>query len=94
MKEILMSSTNPNGLKLEELLAKLQEAVRVKSAKISSDSRPQALHVLRNNQQIIGLLMQAEALQRDSYDVLSAMGPNQGPTGIPRIGNEVVSKLD
>lgn len=85
-QEILMSSTNPEGMKLEELLLQLQSEVRVKCGKIEGDARPQARHVLRNNQQIIGLLMQAEALQRDSYDVLNAISPNQGPTGTPRIG--------
>lgn len=85
--EILMSSTNPNGHKLEELLQQLQIEVATKSQKIESDTRPSARQVLRNNSQIIGLLMQAEALQRSSYDVLSTIGPNQGPLGTPRIGN-------
>jgi len=91
MKEILMSATNPEGVKLEELLAQLQQEVTAKSAKIVSDTRPQARHVLRNNQQIIGLLMQAEALQRNSYDVLDAISANQGPTGTPRIGSGIGS---
>ena len=83
---LLMSAENPNGRKLEELLAQLQEEVQQKSVKIAQDARPHARHVLRNNQQIIGLLMQAEALQRNSYDVLAQLGPNQGPTGTPRTG--------
>lgn len=83
---VLMSPENPGGWKLEELLAQLHREVSTKCAKIETDSRPPAKHVLRNNQQIMGLLKQAEALQRDSYDVLDAMGPNQGPLGKPRIG--------
>lgn len=86
MKPILMSADNPDGHKLENLLNQLQQEVEAKSAKIVNDRRPQALRVLRNNQQIIGLLMQAEALQCDSYDVLATMGPNEGPLGTPRIG--------
>lgn len=83
---VLMSPANPTGWKLEDLLAALQGEVRCKCAKIDQDARPPARQVLRNNQQIIGLLAQAEALQRSSHDVLDAMGPNEGPLGKPRIG--------
>jgi len=86
MANVLMGPGNPSGWKLEDLLATLQREVREKSAKIADDARPVARAVLRNNQQIIGLLAQAEALQRSSYDMLDALAPNQGPLGTPRIG--------
>jgi len=44
--------------------------------------------VLRNNEQIIGLLTQAEALQRYSYDLLATLGKNEGPLGNYRIGEQ------
>lgn len=83
---ILMGPQNPSGWTLESLLSSLTGEVEQKSRKIQDDARPVARHVLRNNQQIVGLLMQAEALQRDSYDRLNAMAPNDGPLGKPRIG--------
>lgn len=86
MVRILMGTDNPTGYKLEDLLAQLQDEINDKSKKIASDTREPAKKVLRNNQQIVGLLMQAEALQRSSYDILDAISPNQGPNGTPRIG--------
>lgn len=84
---VLMGPDHPEGWKLEELLDQLQGEIESKSHKINLDDRPQARQVLRNNQQIIGLLAQAEALQRSSYDILDAMAPNEGPLGNPRISN-------
>lgn len=78
---VLMSQTSPDGWKLEDLLATLIVEVVQKCLKIKDDTRPVARQVFRNNQQIIGLLCQAEALQRDSYDKLNAISPNQGPLG-------------
>lgn len=83
---VLMSPENPEGWKLEELLERLRREIVTKCEKIHNDKRPVARAVLRNNEQIIGLLFQAEALQRDSYDKLDAMAPNEGPLGKPRIG--------
>lgn len=83
---ILMGPLNPQGWKLEDLLEQLQGEVNAKSFKICADDRPVARAVLRRNQQIVGLLAQAEAIQRHSYDLLDAMAPNEGPLGKPRIG--------
>lgn len=85
-RNVLMGPYNPTGWKLEELAAQLQHEVAAKCVIIRVDSRPIARAVLRHNQQIIGLLMQIEALQRHSYDLLDAAGPNEGPLGKPRIG--------
>lgn len=86
LPNVLMGPDNPTGWKLEELLAQIGQEVDRKSAKIQNDDRPVARQVLRNNEQIIGLLMQAEAIQRSSYDLLNATAPDQGPLGKPRIG--------
>lgn len=83
---VLMSPVNPDGWKLEDLLHQIYGEVKAKCRKIENDPRPVARQVLRNNQQIMGLLQQAAALQEDSYDKLDAIGPNQGPLGTPRIG--------
>ena len=71
---------------MEELLALLQGEVAGKSRKIERDPRIQSKTVQNNNAQIIGLLKQAEAIQRQSYAILDEMGPNEGPLGQPRIG--------
>lgn len=85
-EEVLMSPTNPEGWKLEDLLLVLQGEVAGKSAKIMHDERLIARTVLHHNAQIIGLLIQAEAIQRQSYALLDNMAPNEGPLGKPRIG--------
>jgi len=36
----------------------------------------------------MGLLLQAESLQRMSYDALDTMGKNEGPLGKFRIGQQ------
>ena len=83
---ILMSAENPTGWKLDELLERLQNEIRLKSAKIEADPRMQAKCVRINNDQIINLLGLAASTQRHSMLILESIGPNQGPTGTPRIG--------
>jgi len=83
-----MGRDNPEGFKLEELLHNLIEEVELKCSYICDDPRIEAKTVLRNNQQIMGLLLQAESLQRLSYDVLDTMGKNEGPLGKFRIGQQ------
>ncbi|MCC3798243.1 hypothetical protein ACXHQB_23800 [Vibrio parahaemolyticus] len=83
---ILMSRENPNGWKLESLTEKLREEINRKSLNIASDQSFEAQIVTNNNFQIIGLLMQIEALQRDSMVIMSQIGPDQGPTGRARLG--------
>jgi hypothetical protein len=85
-KTILMGSENHNGWKLEDLLAQVKLEVSQKINKIINDPSPQAQLVVRNNLAIIEHLGSAEALQRSSGIVLDALRPNEGPTGIPRIG--------
>lgn len=85
---VLMGSENPEGWKLEELLAKLRQELVHKTNKIINDNTPQAKMIVENNLKIIEHLGAAEALQRASYGILDAMGPNEGPKGKPRIGKE------
>jgi len=85
-KSILMGRDNPDGYKLEELLNMLVSEVETKNTYIESDPRLEAKQVVCNNKQIIGLLQQAEALQRMSYAVLDNMSANEGPLGKYRIG--------
>ncbi|MCG9780445.1 hypothetical protein L1D45_19665 [Photobacterium damselae] len=87
-KSVLMSRENPNGWKLETLTEKLREEINRKSLNIASDPSFAAQTVTNNNFQIIGLLMQIEALQRQSFAVMAQVGPDQGPTGKPRIGTD------
>lgn len=83
---VLMSRDNPTGWKLEELTENLRVEIQAKSLNISGDMSIQAQTVTNNNFQIIGLLMQIEALQRQSFAVMSQLGEDQGPTGKQRIG--------
>jgi len=83
---ILMSRENPEGFKLEELAEKLRHEVQAKTLNIAGDPRIEAQTVVNNNAQIIGLLFQIEALQRQSFAVMAQIRPDEGPTGKPRVG--------
>ncbi|MEN3238273.1 hypothetical protein PUR29_33030 [Methylobacterium ajmalii] len=83
---ILMSAENPGGAKLEEHLQDLIGEIEAKCARIAGDQRPEAVDVLRNNRDIIARLGECIALQHHSLKRLDGLGPNQGPTGTPRIG--------
>lgn len=85
---VLMSRENPDGWKLESLTEKLREEINSKSLNIASDPSVEAQLVTNNNFQIIGLLMQIEALQCESMVIMSQIGPDQGPTGRARLGNK------
>jgi len=86
MKKILMSAENPEGLKLEDLTIRLREEIQEKSNKISNDESPAAQTIRRNNSEIIRLLGEVEVIQTHSYEVLERLGPDEGPSGTPRIG--------
>ena len=87
-KSVLMSRENPSGWKLESLTEKLREEINRKSLNIAGDPSFAAQSVTNNNFQIIGLLMQIEALQRQSFAVMSQIGPDQGPLGRARLGDK------
>lgn len=83
--KILMSRNNPEGFKLEELLADVQVDIEVKTNMIRDSTSVPAQTIVQHNNQIIGLLKQAEALQRITYIMLGELGEDQGVTGKPRI---------
>ena len=85
---VLMSSDNHEGWKLEDLLDRLGLEVAIKSEKINEDPSVVARTVTQNNEQIIGLLIQAAAIQRQSYIMMSGIRTDDGPTGNTRIGNK------
>ena len=85
---ILMSAENTTGWKLEDLLAQISKEVAAKTSKIASDYSPVAMRVAANNHQIIKRLLECEQFQCDSIDALSAVAPDPGPNGTPRIGSK------
>lgn len=84
---ILMSAENPNGWKLEDLLAQLRKELLIKTEKITGDSSVLSLKVQCNNLSILRHLHTAESLQRDSYALLATKAPDEGPNGQARIGD-------
>lgn len=83
---VLMSKENPDGWKLEELLAQLRLELYAKNDRIAGDSRPTAQAVRANNANMIDLLSVVEGRQRDTIARLARLAPDQGPGGTPRIG--------
>lgn len=85
-QKILMSAENPDGQKLEELLATLRNEITEKNNKIKSDKSNLSNHIQVNNNRLILLLAQAEKIQRSSYELLEIKAQDAGPRGTPRIG--------
>ena len=86
MTHFLISDTNPEGSKLEDILRVIRNDVLVRCTKIFEDVRPEAQHVLDNDVKILDMLSQALNLAEDSSRVLDkAFGPG-AKGGPPRIG--------
>ncbi len=86
MTHFLVSDTNPDGSKLEDILMIIRSDVLNRCTKITDDRRPEAQHVLGNNIKILEFLSQAIELAEDSSHVLDkAFGPS-AKGGLPRIG--------
>lgn len=86
MTHFLISDTNPEGSRLEDILRVIRNDVLVRCTKISEDARPEAQHVLDNNIKVLDVLGQAINLAEDSSRVLDkAFGPG-AKGGPPRIG--------
>lgn len=83
---ILMSAANPNGHKLEDLLAQVADELTAKCNRIQDDGSAVAQDVLRNNRDIIVRLHECRRLQEHSVARLNDKGPDQGPLGKPRVG--------
>lgn len=91
---VLMSRDNPAGWKLEELMEQVRCEIMSKSLNIADDMSFEAQTVKNNNFLILGLLMQVEAIQRQSFVVMSKLGEDQGPNGKPRIGKHALQNQD
>lgn len=86
MTRFLQSEENPNGFKLEEILAVIRADVLKRAVKIAHDDRPEALRVMANNVKILQHLTDAAELARNSTQILDrAFGPHED--GKPRIGS-------
>lgn len=88
MTKLLLSTENPEGWKLEDIIDEIQNDIVRRSARIVDDGRPEARAVLTNNIEIMKLLTVCSEKAHDSTRALSALGPSQGPQGVPRIGNK------
>lgn len=86
MSKILMSRENPEGHKLEELLATVQSELIVKTALLEGDDCPASEAIRTNNEKIVALLQEAESLQRDTMQRLNDLGEDKGPYAEPRVG--------
>ena len=88
MTHFLISDTNPDGSRLEEILRVIRNDILIRCTKISQDERPEAQQVLQNNIKILDLISQSIALAEDSTHILDkAFGPGS-EGGPPRIGIE------
>ncbi len=88
MTKLLLSPDNPKGWNLEDIIDEIQNEIVLRSARIVDDGRPEARAVLTNNIEIMKLLTVCSEKAHDSTRVLLALGPSQGPKGIPRIGGK------
>ncbi len=87
MTHFLVSDTNPDGSRLEEILRVIRNDILIRCTKISEDDRPQAQQVPQNNIKILDFISQSIALAEDSTHILDkAFGP--GSEDGPRIGVE------
>ena len=87
MTHFLVSDTNPDGSKLEDILRVIRNDILSRCTKINEDLRPEAQEVLQNNIKILDLVSQSIALAENSTKILDkAFGPGDDG-GPPRIGN-------
>ena len=59
MTHFLVSDTNPDGSRLEDILRVIRNDILIRCTKISDDARPEAQGVLNNNIKILDLLTQS-----------------------------------
>ncbi|MBF18448.1 MAG: histidine kinase [Hirschia sp.] len=88
MTRFLQSDDRPEGHKLEDILLTLRSDIIKRCDRISMDRRPEAIHVLNNNVQILKLMSEAIELALDSTRTLDrSFGKSHaGEGGKPRIG--------
>lgn len=89
MTHFLVTEENPEGKKLEDVLAMVRADIINRCTRITDDARPEAQAVLSNNMKILGLLTEAIDHAADSTRILDkAFGPSQASKGgPPRIGS-------
>ncbi len=87
MTHFLVSDTNPDGSRLEDILRVIRNDILIRCTKISDDIRPEAQSVLSNNVKILDLVSQSIALAENSTQMLDkAFGPgdkNGSPVKLP-----------
>ena len=88
MTHFLVSDTNPDGSKLEEILRIIRNDILIRCTKISKDERPEAQQVLQNNIKILDYISQSIALAEDSTHILDKAFSPGSEDGSPRIGIE------
>ncbi len=89
MTKLLVSSDNPDGWTLEDIIDEIQNDIVRRAARIVDDNRPEARAVLHNNIEIMQFLTACSGKARDSTRILNTLGPSvttQG--GPPRIGDQ------
>lgn len=88
MTHYLASDSNPDGYRLEDILADIRKDVLTRCLKIADDDRVEALHVMNNNMKVLNLISEAIELAQDSSTVLDkAFGKSTSESGgNPRIG--------
>ncbi len=88
MTHFLVSDTNPDGSKLEDILRVIRNDVLIRCTKISDDTRVEAQQVLNNTVKVLDLISDAITLAEDSSRILDkSFGPG-GKGGPPRIGSD------
>ncbi len=85
MTHFLITDDNPEGHRLEDILAMIRKDMILRATKIVDDHRPEARQVLENNVKILQLLTECINIADESTRLLDKqLGPSQ--PGQPRIG--------
>ena len=86
MTHFLVTEENPDGQRLEDVLAMVRGDMIKRAVLIIDDDRQEARRVLANNVQIMSMLTQCIELAEENTTILTkAFGPSQ--SGKPRIGS-------
>ncbi len=85
MTHFLITDDNPEGHRLEDILAMIRKDMILRATKIVDDHRAEARQVLENNLKILQLLTESINIAEDSTRLLDKhLGRSQ--PGQPRIG--------
>lgn len=85
MTKFLMSAEHPGGFKLEDVLLDVITDLRTKNRRNAGNTDTASVSIAENNRAIINHLAEALEFQRNTIEILDAIGPDQGPRGKPRI---------